>query len=131
MLAVIAGAQLRLTNVDTSVARKAVTNSDGYYSIPFVPPGNYQLNVLADGFKPVTRNNLSINVDQALRNDFTLEIGAINESVNITGVGPPLRRPRTQPGRGDAIDSRRFSGLGLAGALAIVAPLGLDVCANF
>ena len=96
--AVIAGAQLTLTNVDTSVARKAVTNSDGYYSIPFVPPGNYQLNVLADGFKPVTRNNLSINVDQASRNDFTLEIGAINESVNITGVGPPLERENSSIG---------------------------------
>ena len=97
--AVIAGAQLTLTNVDTSVARKAVTNSDGYYSIPFVPPGNYQLNVLADGFKPVTRNNLSINVDQASRNDFTLEIGAINESVNITGVGPPLERETSSIGQ--------------------------------
>src|SRR5258705_11011137 len=58
--ALIAGAQITLTNVDTNVTRKAVTNADGYYSIPFVPPGNYQLKVHADGFKPVTRNSLSI-----------------------------------------------------------------------
>src|SRR5258705_923675 len=96
--AVIAGVQLRLTIVDTSVARKAVTTSDGYYSIPFVPRGNYQLNVLADGFKPVTRNNLSINVDQASRNDFTLEIGVINESVITTGGGPPLERQNSSIG---------------------------------
>ena len=63
--AVITGAQLTLINVETSVARKAVTNADGYYSIPFVPPGNYQLHVLASGFKPVTRSNLGLNVDEA------------------------------------------------------------------
>ncbi|MGH9845455.1 MAG: carboxypeptidase regulatory-like domain-containing protein [Blastocatellia bacterium] len=42
--AVIAGAEVTLTKVDTGVARKAVTNADGYYSIPFAPPGNYRLN---------------------------------------------------------------------------------------
>src|SRR5258705_8768884 len=67
--ALIAGAQITLTNVDTSVTRTAVTNADGYYSITFVPPGNYQLRVLADGFKPVTRNKVSIYVDQAARID--------------------------------------------------------------
>ena len=82
--AVIAGAQVTLTNVDTGVARKAVTNADGYYNIPFAPPGNYRLNVLASSFKPVTRDGVSINVDQVARIDFTLEIGALNESVNIT-----------------------------------------------
>lgn len=97
--ALISGAQLTLTNVDTTVTRKAVTNADGYYSIPFVPPGNYQLNVLASGFKPVTRNSLSINVDQSARIDFTLEIGAINESVNITGNGSPLERETSSIGQ--------------------------------
>jgi hypothetical protein len=110
--AVIAGAQLTLTNVDTSVARKAVT-ADGYYSIPFVPPGNYQLNVLASGFKPVTRNNLSINVDQAARIDFTLEIGAINESVNITGNGTPLERETSS--NGTVIENKTIVTLPLIG----------------
>ncbi|MEP6819912.1 MAG: carboxypeptidase-like regulatory domain-containing protein [bacterium] len=48
--AVIAGAQVTLTNVDTGVARKAATNGDGYYSIPFVPPGNYRFDVLAPNY---------------------------------------------------------------------------------
>ena len=84
--ALIAGAQITLTNVDTSVTRRAVTNGDGYYSIPFVLPGKYQLHVLATGFKPVTRNNLSLNVDQAARIDFKLELGTITESVSITSI---------------------------------------------
>jgi len=97
--ALIAGAQITLTNIDTSVTRKAVTNADGYYSITFVPPGNYGLSVIANGFKPVTRNNLGINVDQAARIDFTLEPGTITESVNITANEPPLERETSSIGQ--------------------------------
>lgn len=97
--ALIVGAQITLTNVNTSVTRKAVTNADGYYSIPFVLPGKYLLSVLANGFKPVTRNNLSINVDQAARIDFTLELGSITESVNITDIEPPLERETSSIGQ--------------------------------
>ena len=88
--AVIAGAQVTLTNLDTGLARKAVTNADGHYSLPFVPPGNYRLHLFSSGFKSVTREKVRINVDQAVRIDFTLEIGALTEIINITGNGPPL-----------------------------------------
>jgi hypothetical protein len=97
--AVIAGARVTFTNVDTGVARKAVTNADGYYSIPFAPPGNYRLNVLASSFRPVTRESVSINVDQAARIDFRLEPGALNESVNISGNGPLLERETSAIGQ--------------------------------
>src|SRR5215475_12433878 len=73
--AVVAGAQVTLTNVDTGAARKVATNADGYYSIPFVPPGNYRFEVIARSFKTVTRDSVRINVDQAARIDFTLEAG--------------------------------------------------------
>src|SRR5262245_50658596 len=90
--AAVAGAEVMLTNVDTGVARMAVTNADGYYNIPFAPPGNYRLNVVAKSFKTVTREGVNINVDQSARIDFTLESGEIKESVNITSSGPPLER---------------------------------------
>ncbi|HEY6119429.1 MAG TPA: TonB-dependent receptor [Pyrinomonadaceae bacterium] len=97
--ALIVGARLTLTKVDTGVTRQAVTNKDGYYSIPFVSPGSYELNVLADGFRPVTRNNVNLNVDQAARIDFILEIGTLNESVNITASDPPLERETSSIGQ--------------------------------
>jgi len=97
--ALMVGAQLTLTNVDTNVIRKAVTNNDGYYSFSFVPPGSYQLRVFADGFRLVTRNNLSIDVDQAARIDLTLEIGTLNESINVTTSEPPLERETSSIGQ--------------------------------
>lgn len=122
--AVIAEAQVTLTNLDTRVERKGMTNADGYYSIPFVPPGNYQLKVLASGFKPVTHGNLSINVDQAARIDFTLDIGAIKESVNISGNGPPMERET--PAIGQVIENKTIVMLPLNGRnysqLALLTP---------
>jgi hypothetical protein len=111
--AVIAGAQITLTNLDTGVARKAVTNTEGHYSIPFVPPGNYRLHVVSSGFKPVTRDGVRINVDQAARIDFTLEIGALTESVNIFGNGPLLERETSSIGQ--VIENRTIVTLPLKG----------------
>jgi hypothetical protein len=111
--AVIAGAQVTLTNLDTGVARKAVTNADGYYSIPFVPPGNYRLQVLASSFKPVARDGVQINVDQVARIDFRLEIGALNESVKITSRGPLLERET--PAIGQVIENKTILTLPLNG----------------
>src|SRR5262249_41215620 len=97
--AAIAGAEVTLTSVDTGGARKAVTNASGAYSIPFVPPGIYRLNVAAKSFKPVVRDNININVDQAARFDFTLEAGEVKESVNITSSGPLLERETAAVGQ--------------------------------
>ena len=47
----------------------------------------------------MTRDGVSINADQAARIDFTLEIGAIDESVNIASSGPPLERETSAIGQ--------------------------------
>jgi len=62
----------------------------------------------------VTRNNLSINVDQAARIDFTPEPGTVTESVNITSIEPPLERETSAIGQhleNKATESNRKSGL--------------------
>ena len=97
--AVIAGSHVTLTNLDTGVARKALTNTEGYYSLPFVPPGNYRLHVLSSGFRPVTHDSVRINVDHALRIDFTLEIGELTETVNISENEPLLERETSSIGQ--------------------------------
>jgi hypothetical protein len=111
--AVIAGAQVTLTNLDTGVARKAVTNTEGHYGILFVPPGSYRLHVFLSGFKPVIRDSLRINVDQPVRIDFTLEIGAISENVNINSDGPQLERETSSIGQ--VIDNKTIVTLPLNG----------------
>src|SRR6266481_3471343 len=51
--AVVPGANLTLTSVDTAQSRTAATGPDGTYTFGLLPPGNYQLKIEASGFKTV------------------------------------------------------------------------------
>src|SRR5580658_6746861 len=65
--AVIANATVTVTNVDTSIERTTASNELGYYSVPLLPPGNYQITVKHDGFRPITRSGITLVVDQTAR----------------------------------------------------------------
>jgi hypothetical protein len=83
--AVITNAIVTVTNVDTSVDRTTASNELGYYSVPLLPPGNYQITVQHPGFRPITRSGITLVVDQTARIDFIMEVGAVTEKVEVTG----------------------------------------------
>lgn len=82
--AVIQAAALTVTNTDTGGQRKLVSNDLGYYTAAVLPPGNYQITVQKEGFRPVTRTGIRLEIDQAARIDFTLDVGSVTEAVNVT-----------------------------------------------
>ncbi len=82
--AVITNATVTVTNVDTSIERTTASNELGYYSVPLLPPGNYQITVKHDGFRPITRSGVTLVVDQTARVDFVMEVGAVTEKVEVT-----------------------------------------------
>ena len=87
--AAVPGAAVRVVNQATGVERKTTTNSEGLYSVLFLPPGNYQIFVQALGFATVVSPNLSLDVGQALVYSFLLKIGSISERISVTDA-PPL-----------------------------------------
>jgi hypothetical protein len=111
--AVVPGTKVVATNQGTGLRREVFTNNDGYFTIPLLPPGSYEVTVQKDGFKPITRTGITLQVDQAARLDFKLEIGAATETVQITGAASLLE---TQTGtiRG-LVDRQRISDLPLNG----------------
>ena len=74
-----------LTNADTNVTFKSDVNTRGEYSFSSVPPGNYTLRVLSDGFAPATLNHVVINLNQAENLPVTLDIGGSTISVEVSG----------------------------------------------
>jgi outer membrane receptor protein involved in Fe transport len=82
--AVIANAAVTVTNVDTRVERTTVSNDLGYYTVPLLPPGNYQITVQHEGFRPITHSGITLVVDQTARVDFVLQVGAVTEKVEVT-----------------------------------------------
>ncbi len=76
-------AGLTVRNADTGVERNVKSNEEGYYSIPLLPPGNYGITVLKEGFKPISRSGINLKVDQTARIDFVLEVGDVTQNVSV------------------------------------------------
>src|ERR1041385_6222381 len=94
----IPNATVTATNADTGTSWHTQTNSSGFYIFPTVPPGNYSLAVEAAGFKRATTNRVSLEVDQVLRRDYTLEVGAVSETIEVSGTAAALQTETTQLG---------------------------------
>ncbi|MGH9913669.1 MAG: TonB-dependent receptor domain-containing protein [Pyrinomonadaceae bacterium] len=97
--AVVPGAAVNLVNEDTGIKRTATTNALGYYSIPFITPGNYKLTVQVTGFQTVSRTGIKLEVAQVARLDFTLEIGRVEEEVTVRESVPLLETESAALGR--------------------------------
>ncbi|HEV8371249.1 MAG TPA: carboxypeptidase regulatory-like domain-containing protein [Pyrinomonadaceae bacterium] len=82
--AVIIGASIRITNVNTGVMRETVSSSDGSFRIDAVDPGKYKVEVTQSGFKTVMRENVIVVASQTTTAQFQLEVGAPSEVVNVT-----------------------------------------------
>src|ERR1051325_11001673 len=83
---VVAGAKIRVVNIETSFLTETTTQPDGGYSVPYLTPGNYRVTVDAPGFKQVVRDGLTLRSAEVPRIDILLEVGAVSESVNVTAA---------------------------------------------
>lgn len=87
--AVVQGAVVTATNVDTGLKHSAVTNRQGDYRIEYLAVGNYSIEVDAAGFKKYVQQNVVLTIDQAQRVDAALANGEATETVTVS-VAPPL-----------------------------------------
>ena len=81
--AAVPGATMTLTNTASNAVRNTVTTSDGFYDFPSVPPGSYSVKAEHTGFKLAT-SNIQVQVEQSVRLNFTLEVGQINQSIEVS-----------------------------------------------
>lgn len=85
---VVAGARVSATNVETNVSREVLTNSAGYYQIDNLLPGEYTITAEMVGFKKAIRPKFELQVAQSARVDVALEVGEVNQSVEVAGAAP-------------------------------------------
>ncbi len=86
----IPGADLVLENEDNGIRRRAVSNHFGYYAFLLLEPGRYRIVVHAEGFTPKARSGLRLQVAQSATIDFTLQVGAVREIVEVAYEAPLL-----------------------------------------
>jgi hypothetical protein len=85
---VIPGVTVTLTNEATNVSRDTVTNDVGQYNFPAVAPGTYSIKTSLTGYKTFERTGLRVGTQQFITLDVTLELGALQETVTVTGEAP-------------------------------------------
>jgi hypothetical protein len=88
--AVVVNASVTARNPATNFTRNANTNSEGYYRITNLPPGEYEVTVEAPNYKKAVVPSYKLTVGASADLDLTLEVGQISEIVNISTEDQPV-----------------------------------------
>lgn len=110
---VIPGVAVTLINESTNVSRETTTNESGEYSFPALDPSSYTVRVALQGFKTFERKGVRVSTQQFVGLDVTLEIGAIAETITVTGDAPLIET--TNASTGGVVDQQTLQSIPTAG----------------
>jgi outer membrane receptor protein involved in Fe transport len=88
--AVISDARVTARNLATNVELVTQTDASGYYTLPALQVGVYEVSVEKQGFKKAVATNVELVVGQKARLDFRLDLGTLAESVTVEAGAPLL-----------------------------------------
>ncbi len=86
----ISNAVITVTSRETTQKKSATTDSAGRYSLPFIPPGAYDLSATAPGFGKAVENGLTLDADQVSELNLTLPLESTKEVVIVRADSPLL-----------------------------------------
>lgn len=82
------GATVTLTNVETGWARTDITDDQGWYRAPVLPPGIYAIRAELSGFAPALNERVPLTLGQELTVNLTLKVATLQETVTVTAASP-------------------------------------------
>ena len=88
--ATVPGAKVTLSNPDVNFAREETTNDNGLYTLTLIPPGKYELKIEKPGFNAFLQANVVLAVGQSSTLDAKLQVGNVNQVVEVTASAPVL-----------------------------------------
>ena len=127
--ATIPGATVTAQNVATNAVRTQTSNEAGVYTFSAMPPGRYQVKAELQGFRTV-QNSVELHVEETLRVNFSLDVGAITETTEVSAAVTLIATENATVGT--VIENRRIVELPLNGRnyLSLIA-LSPNVSAGF
>ena len=87
----VAHATVTVTRSGTTLSKEATTGADGAYEFRYLLPGQYVLEVKASGFNAERRSGLDIQLGQQAKVDFTLQVGAVQQTIEVKSAPPLLQ----------------------------------------
>lgn len=109
------GVTVTITNVATNHAQNVVTDATGFYRVPYLNVGKYDVTAKLGGFTPVARKGIDVNVGAVLTVDLVLNMGVSSEIV-VTGGAPIM--DQTSPVTGQVVTREQIKELPLADGTA-------------
>jgi outer membrane receptor protein involved in Fe transport len=89
--AVIPGASVLATHEGTGVSREGVTDANGEFVFSALPSGPYTVHIELAGFRTIIQRGVQLGAGQTVRQTFTVEVGAMSETVTVTGDAPLIQ----------------------------------------
>ena len=111
--AVIPGVQITVTSTATQDSRVATTDKEGLFQILALPIGNYKVTAEHAGFRSVVSAEQKLLINQALRIDFKMEVGAATQRVDVGAEAAPVET--VNPTLGQSITGRVLTNMPLNG----------------
>src|SRR6201981_1956469 len=111
--AVVAGASVTAINTQTGVKVSVRTDSKGFYSLPALDVGSYDLEISQTGFKTYRQTGLVIDANSALKADATLTVGTATEKIEVRTDTVHVETESTQ--MGEVITSKTMTACPLTG----------------
>src|SRR5213593_1366324 len=112
---VVANVSISLRNLDTNRTYTSSSDASGYYIVPNLTPGSYELNATYAGFEPYVQSGIQLRVGQTATLDLTLAVQGRREVVEVTSQTPAIEPARTEIS--SVIETRQIDSLPISGRL--------------
>lgn len=86
--AIVPGAHIVVTNMDTGAQTSVASNSAGDYTVPFLVPGRYSVTVDQSGFSKYVHNGLILQTEQTVTENIVLSLGEVSQTITVEGATP-------------------------------------------
>lgn len=114
--ALLPGVTVTVTNVDTNVPAVVVTDTKGFYKVPYLNSGTYSVEAALEGFRAVIRKPIAVHIGDVVKVDFKLEPGGVKEVIDVIATAPVL--DTTSGVTGQVIESKQIEQLPLGDGTA-------------
>ena len=111
----IQNAKVIITNEGTNAEFQTTTNESGDYSAPVLPSGNYSVKVEVSGFRPNVVKGLTVLANRSARQDVTLQVGQVQQTVEVTATAPVVNSENATIG--NVMQSQQITTLPLNGRM--------------
>src|SRR5215470_8194700 len=112
----VVGAKVALKDTGGTTQLETTTNNEGFYTFPIIHPGTYTVTIEASGFKKSVKSGIVVNAsDKQSAGVIALEVGGIENTVEITADAAQLQIKTESGEQGTAINNQQIQNLAVNG----------------